>query len=70
MGGVLRLQDFFEKFTPPKTYMEPENDGSQKGISSSRGFPFSGSMLVFGGVGQIAYDFLEVQGLEVQSQRG
>ena len=30
--------------------MEPENDGFQKeGISSSRG-PFSGSMLVFGGV--------------------
>ena len=36
-----------EKYTPPKTNMEPENDGSQKGISSSRG---SGSMLVFGGV--------------------
>ena len=29
--------------------MEPENDSSQKGISSSRGL-FSGSMLVFGGV--------------------
>ena len=29
--------------------MKPENDSSQKGISSSRSL-FSGSMLVFGGV--------------------
>ena len=34
---------------PPKTNMEPEKDGFQKEISFSRG-PFSGSMLVFGGV--------------------
>ena len=33
---------------PPKTNMEPENDGLI-GISFSRG-SFSGSMLVFGGV--------------------
>ena len=33
----------------PKTNMEPEKDGSQKGISFSR-CPFSGSILVFGGV--------------------
>ena len=35
--------------TPPKTNMEPENDGFQKGFSFCRG-PFPASMLVFGGV--------------------
>ena len=38
-----------ERNTPPKTNMEPENDGFLVGISSSKG-SFSGSMLVFGGV--------------------
>ena len=35
--------------TPPRTNMEPKNDGFFIGISSSRG-SFSGSFLVFGGV--------------------
>ena len=35
--------------TPPKTNMEPENEGSRK-ESPLPGFIFSASMLVFGGV--------------------
>jgi len=49
-------------FTPPKTNMEPENDGFYIiGISSSRG-SFSGSMLVFRGVPAFSGDVFFVRG--------
>ena len=62
--------DFLTKFTPMKINMEPENDGSQKGISSSRRSACSVSMLVFGGVLQIVHVVFEVHVLEVQCPEG
>ena len=47
-GKEACLRFLLTHVTPPKTNMEPKNDGFI-GISSSRG-SFSGSMLVFGGV--------------------
>ena len=49
----------FQQIPPPKTNMEPENDGLEIGISSSRG-SFSGSRLVFGGV----FSWVSIQVLE------